>query len=40
MIVALWNRWNPQPTWQEFVRLTLIESAVALGLITVLNAIL
>jgi hypothetical protein len=39
MIARLWNRWNPQPTWQEFVRLTLIESATAFALICLLNAI-
>lgn len=38
-IVKLWNRWEPQPTWQEVLRLTVIETTLALGLIWLGEAI-
>lgn len=34
-MISIWNRWDPQPTWQEVVRLTAIESALALSIIWV-----
>lgn len=39
MIAKLWNRWCPQRTWREVVRLTVIESLVSVVLIEMLNAL-
>lgn len=35
----LWNSWDPQPTWREVGRLTIIEIGVCLVLIVIINAI-
>lgn len=35
----LWNRWEPKNTWREWLRLTLIESTLALAIIWLGQAI-
>ncbi len=36
---ALWDSWDPQPTWQEGVRLVVIETVGLLVFIWVFEAI-
>jgi hypothetical protein len=38
-LIALWNSWNPQPTWQEGVRLFAIETLVCLAFIGLFEVI-
>jgi len=35
----LWNSWDPQPTWQEAVRIMVIEVVVCLAFIYAFEAI-
>ena len=38
-LIALWNSWEPQGTWQEAARLTIIESGICLAFIYAFEAI-
>jgi len=38
-LARLWNSWEPQPTWQEALRLIVIESAGTLAFIYAFEAI-